>query len=175
MGIAAHFTAVIVNTAIFHPSGYQSAQLSDTEVCWPKDCLLAFGILQRQFLIKCTTWIFCAHQTISYWTVKAFPKSWVTASAREAICWCLEQQKFIKTENQLWWWGYVCGLGVVCYLEKQKWNLCGVLQPLLTFHLNGWLLMALLLDKYCAHRISLRVTVTGLIINLLIITYPQYE
>ena len=45
MGIAAYLLAVIVNTSIFHTSGYQSAPLSDTLLCWMKDCLSALGVL----------------------------------------------------------------------------------------------------------------------------------
>lgn len=45
MGIAAYMLAVIVNTSSFHTSGCQSAPLSDTLLCWTKDCLSAFGVL----------------------------------------------------------------------------------------------------------------------------------
>lgn len=37
-----------------------------------------------------------------------------------------------------------------------------------SFAMNGWLLMALLLEKNCAHKISSRVTFIGLIMNLLL-------
>lgn len=55
VGTAAHLLAMIGSTAIFHPSGYQSAQLSDIEIFWPHDCFTAFGgglgVLHRSMIL----------------------------------------------------------------------------------------------------------------------------
>lgn len=81
VGIAAHLLAVIVNTAIFYLSGYQSAPFSDTELCWPKNCLPAFRVLQRSVLLlmRSAAWIFSAYQIISHWKINALPTGWLSA------------------------------------------------------------------------------------------------
>lgn len=132
VAIAAHWLAVIVNTAIFHPSGYQCASLSDTELCWSSDCLPAFGVFQRSVLLPmwCAAWILSAYQTVSHWKVNALPAGSLL-QAGEVICQCLGQQIFIKTENQQWWWVCVCGVGgwLLSWEAFLAWNSLSSLLP----------------------------------------------
>lgn len=53
-------------------------------------------------------------------------------------------------------------------LKKHVWSLHGLQQLLLPSAMNGQLLMALLLEKNCSHRISSRATPIALIMNLLL-------
>lgn len=49
-------------------------------------------------------------------------------------------------------------------------------RPLLCFVLSGWLLMVLLLEKDCAHKINATVTLAGLMVKFaftMIVNYLQ--